>query len=1311
MNRMKVFVCGVITVAALFSLSADHLPAGRLPAIRQWISPASATVLLPGGETFRPADIVSVVSLNGDWHFSGLTGSAEPFSSISVKPETDFHQWKTIPVPKSFYYHPGSRYAEILTNGNLYFRGWYAREFELPKTFGSVILEFDAIGYAAKLFINGKAAGEHHGDFIPFQVDVTELVRPGLNTVMLVVDSDFAYQKKGYRYPRTYGCKWDVASIRGGLWGAVRMKIGPEITVERMLINSGIDGRIDIDAVIRNRSSETLCVTPQLAVHSADALQPSCELSALTPVELPPGDTNYRATTRVQSPRLWSPDDPNLYFATLFGKHGGKIVVARMERFGFREFKVDGTGFTLNGKPFYPAGESFHSNAFGGRGPEENVKAKTDRFVAAHRERGVNMLRTAHMPIAREALESADELGMCVYNEWSFTFINRLDENKFEKTNLAELTRWFYRDSNHPSVVMWSLGNENSFKSDPAVARQLNKQTARMRELDSQHRPICAFSGIADFNNYGREKLDTDIIDLHHYQGITAPWTEWERAFEPIWKEVVDIYGVNGKLEKPLVIWECVGGGWGPHYVKDFRYGDVDLFIKHLTVPFTPTEPHGAGYSGVAGLEPILDAGRGTGYMQNYLSSRLCELFRQDPRIAGFAPWIVFPGIADYARWSQPVMPGLRNNAESKLMYRQLLAPMELMLEAYVANGGDALTDCRLRLELDAGERKIPLTEITLGAVAARQVKAVPCKFSIPELPDLPKAELCVTAFAGDRELGRNGYQVTVHNRAAVLAPFATTERVLLVTPSSRLSAILRQLNIEAELWTKSTDLRKFSCAILPWNAVPGSYDGVRLRRWVEAGGRLLILAQRPGAPDGFPEYQFTVNRTCIAEFVAVSHPVFQGLSQADFDLWAENSYGRVTETTPSPIDSTMLGATGLFLGKRNTGAIAAEAVVGKGRVLLDSTANENLWGHNGGASRYLRNWLAYLTMPDVQYAARPIRRQDQMWRIPERRCFFLNLKPFANRGFADEIDSDHLGGWLDQGKNDFRNMPLGRRTAAGIPFEIINPAWNHDRSCLIVRGGKRPDFPREITGIPVNVKLKTFYFLHTAGWSDSGICGWYRIHYADNTYIDYPLISGINIGDWWDPVTLPEARPGVVVENSMGHQIGTFVTCWKNPHPEKIITRLDVLSLDARQGEQYDFANATEAVPVLIAVTGELVNEEPLVVWSSRNPHHSFSGGSTSPQGAGGSIALENKMLHIRLPKVDGKAIPAVFISAWDRKKYSAGETYNHLTIRFRSKGPGRVDLVLPGENWRETLTYTLDLECSGGQWKVLHSRSQTAK
>ena len=103
-----------------------------------------------------------------------------------------------------------------------------------------------------------------------------------------------------------------------------------------------------------------------------------------------------------------------------------------------------------------------------------------------------------------------------------------MDEKKLEANNLPELERFLLADYNHPSVVMWSLGNEVSHRRDPAIARQLAKQSKLARRIDLQKRPICAFSGNGNVDSYGRADIDTDVIDL--LQMVRRSFRGWQTA-------------------------------------------------------------------------------------------------------------------------------------------------------------------------------------------------------------------------------------------------------------------------------------------------------------------------------------------------------------------------------------------------------------------------------------------------------------------------------------------------------------------------------------------------------------------------------------------------------------------------------------------------------------------------------------------------------------------------------------------------------------------------------------------------------------
>jgi len=197
---------------------------------------------------------------------------------------------------------------------------------------------------------------------------------------------------------------------------------------------------------------------------------------------------------------------------------------------------------------------------------------------------------------------------------------------------------------------------------------------------------------------------------------------------------------------------------------------------------------------------------------------------------------------------------------------------------------------------------------------------------------------------------------------------------------------------------------------------------------------------------------------------------------------------------------------------------------------------------------------------------------------VDEAKCVFLDLRRFANMGFRDDVDGDQKGGWFDQGPNDFRNMPLGRLTLSGISFQIIDPSGNGGKAAIIIQGAPKPFFPANVEGIPVDSTAKNIYFLHTAGWGGAKgrLCHSYIARYEDGSSLEIPIVFGVKIGGWWNPVALPEAKIALDAANPVCDHVGLFCCRWNNPHPDKRIKSLDIVSAKA------------DAVPAIVAITVE---------------------------------------------------------------------------------------------------------------------------
>jgi hypothetical protein len=190
--------------------------------------------------------------------------------------------------------------------------------------------------------------------------------------------------------------------------------------------------------------------------------------------------------------------------------------------------------------------------------------------------------------------------------------------------------------------------------------------------------------------------------------------------------------------------------------------------------------------------------------------------------------------------------------------------------------------------------------------------------------------------------------------------------------------------------------------------------------------------------------------------------------------------------------------------------------------------------------------------------------------------CVPLNLTGHVNVGFEDELPGDRKGGWFDQGSNDYSNAPTGKVILAGIPFHIIAPENNQGNSVIVMRGRERPYFAPEIKDIPVNLKAKNLYILHTAGWSQSlgSVCYYLLVKFADGDSLKIPVRFKHEIGGWWKPTPLPHAKIAHEAPNAICKRVGLYCWKWSNPKSDKVIK-----SIDLESGEN-------NAVPAIVAIT-----------------------------------------------------------------------------------------------------------------------------
>ncbi|MCK6490524.1 MAG: glycoside hydrolase family 2 [Planctomycetes bacterium] len=1328
--RPSLLAPALLLTAAALGVAAEPgaLPAAPAP-LPAWLPAPVALHTLPpaiaagdwrldlgGGSVLTAADLGQTIDLDGAWRCSGLTSAAARFADDAQldqgyeRAEFDDAKWDEIAVPLDWY----RRYPKARTKATPFSLGWYRRAIEVPELAGRrAVLTFDVAGYEAELWVNGVRAGEHHGDFTPFIADIAPHLRPGRNVLALRVRSDLGPNFGAGQARHAYGSQWGIDNIKGGLWQSCRLRLEPALRVASLEVSPLFEqGRVRLDWKLENHRGAALPARLRAVIHGArqggEGVRPADAVVA--ELEIPAGASEGRAELAVPGIATWSPQQPNLHFATLVALDpAGKVLGARSERFGFRGIKADGGRFLLNGKPAYLFGENFPATRFGGHGETAAKLAATlAAEVADMRANGYTMVRNAHMPMPTALLDAADEQGLMIFDEWAWSFTKDLDAQEFPRRNLRELAEWVRRDYNHPSVAMWSCGNEVSYDA-PLVHAQLDAQVAAVRALDRSGRPVSTFSGAAF--GYGAKALETDVLDLHDYLGLSeAPWTTWRRNAARCYSFLDKAYGAGVCERKPFIVWECVGFSWGQKSDASYKPGDAEAYVRWAGKTTSWGQPEGVGFTGTIGLAAALDPKRGLAEGRSTYGRRIGEAIRRDPVCDGFAPW--FHGRLEAARqWTQPVLASMAG--ANGLPLRHPLGGSRIEQTVTVINSGSEVLDgAQLRVLLagaDGAERE--LARLPVPTIAAMGRAELPLAATLPAVAAAGWWQLRLAVEAGGAERSRLGYDLYVAPPAAAPLPAARPVALLPGDGAPAVRAWLEALGVRAQDATPAA-LGEAELAIVPPGCVLTAEQGFALRAWVREGHDLLVLEQGAGEVAALRLGATGASQTFV-DLVSPQHPLFAGLDQAALDTSDLADRGLWVRVGLTPVTSTVLAARGPFLGQSGVSAVVAEGALGKGRILASQLVALEQYGRDSVATTYLRNLAAYILAPGAKPVAtvRPWQEAGGGLSVERDRCVPLDLAKASNRGFRDDLAEDGAGGWTDQGSNDFRLMPLGAQLLHGVPMTIIDPEANGGRSCIVLGGAGRPAFPRAAEGIPVGFAAARLFFLHTAAWvgGHGSVLMSYRVRYADGQQLDIPVRAGIEIADWWNPAELAGARLGLSRTNDQLRDVGVFLMAWENPRPEAVISAVDVLSPGV-------------AVPITVAITAERAHPAPLAFaprWSGLADRPRKGGVREGPgippvtaAGERGPAGGEAQRIAfpspVPLDPADQVAwasmvVPAAMTAMDEAGRKRLGEgSWRYLTLWIKAEQPGTLDLVLPRADWKDSGDRVLVLDPTQGWRKV---------
>ena len=446
----------------------------------------------PGAGALRPprshlADDSGVISLDGTWSFAHFRTDPDPFVDAErpwaeppAEPATG-----DIDVPSHWVLREDGLYGRpAYTNVDFPFPvdppyppeenpvGDYRRSFDLPDSWGEgvVALRFDGVESQATVWVNGTWVGMARGSRLAHEFDVTDLVRPGANTITVRV-----HQFSSGSYLEDQDQWW-----LPGIFRSVSLRHLAPGAIEDLWIDTDYEAGVGYASVeARVLGAREASLVGRLDIGGVGSCLLALERGA---------DGRYRSERlSLGDVRPWSANDPALYDAHVSIQGGDGLVSGdRSLRVGFRRVSIEGGVLTANGAPLTLNGVNRHEvRADEGRVFDDEW-ARADLVLM--KSMGINAIRTSHYPPHPRLLDLADEIGLWVMlegdiethgfegsGEW---IDNPSDDPRWADAYLDRTVRAFERDKNHPSIMSWSLGNESGTGVNlAACARWIRERT------------------------------------------------------------------------------------------------------------------------------------------------------------------------------------------------------------------------------------------------------------------------------------------------------------------------------------------------------------------------------------------------------------------------------------------------------------------------------------------------------------------------------------------------------------------------------------------------------------------------------------------------------------------------------------------------------------------------------------------------------------------------------------------------------------------------------------------------------------------
>ena len=583
----RIIFCGVLTVGFLLVLPPAK---GQTSTLRERLSINEGWRFQkndpPGSEGLlayeKIKDWVTTTGneLTTDSSARRFRPSGNPGDNVSYTgPNFDDRGWRQLDLPHDWGIEGPFKQEYPGETGKLpwWGVGWYRKHLTVSASERGrrIYLDIDGAMAYASVWLNGRFVGGWPYGYASFELDLTPYIEFGADNVIAIRLDNPPDSSRWYPGGGIYRNVWLVktAPIHVGHWGT--FVAAPEVSQSAATVN--------IKVSVDNNSATVANVTVSTQIYERVSGQKTGKpISSSAPITttITAGASNSSTMTmRVNNPKLWNLQKPNLYTAVTTVRENGKTIDQYETVFGIRTIKFDvDKGFFLNGEDVRINGVCDHHD-LGPLGAALNTRA-LERQIELLKEMGVNAIRTSHNPPAPELLELCDRMGILVMDEAFDAWRRAKKKNDyhllFEDWHEKDLRALVRRDRNHPSVILWSIGNEIGEQSN-AEGHKLSAELAAIVHSEDLTRPVTAGANNQNSGYNGFQKT-VDVFGVNYKPTEYGKLRQANSALPIFASETASTVSSRGEYFFPVVADKAQGRA-------DFQVSSYDLYAPPWAFP------------------------------------------------------------------------------------------------------------------------------------------------------------------------------------------------------------------------------------------------------------------------------------------------------------------------------------------------------------------------------------------------------------------------------------------------------------------------------------------------------------------------------------------------------------------------------------------------------------------------------------------------------------------------------------------------------------------------------------------------------